>query len=599
MDTSAQQQAARRVDADDFAVFVRQLYRMFKISGLHLMNNEAVTRTIEQSVRLFDEIRSHGFDELSVLFLNDTVFVNGTLLKANRDVYEAAQDLSRLLSRIGFNQITIGADAGFDDIKGMVAEASGRLRGGSTDAPAEISAFPENATLIRISTELLEDLQSATLTATDRVGRTYASAIVVMRVIFDNLKRGNYVASRQLKRIAQQLVMLAETDSSAFLGVTRMRNVHDDEAGRAVNSAVLAIVTARQLTDDIKTLSRIALSTLLFDVGRPRAAGMGRDPSSKLGVIPRLDPAQRARLPVATAVSLAAIGRLQEEGLLRTVVGFEAQWLTNSEELGDPYRGTFSPRLESTLVSVVRRFDEALTFDVHSQSRLTPDQAIQVLRGAARDELERFCVDLLLQALGLLPRGTVVQMKSGWRGVIIANSDKPGLYGLPTIQLFADPEGKRAEGAVLDLAHPDETVARHGGITEALVGDVAPTDLPQVELTPPAARPAPPPQKPPAQAAPPQPVSAAPPPQQQPPQAAPPQPVSAAPPRPAATPKAPAATTQAPAARYRSPTGAPPPPPPRRSRSQPLPAVGAAPRATAPTPDRPAAQAPREPTPQQ
>ncbi|MCB9507669.1 MAG: hypothetical protein H6698_06725 [Myxococcales bacterium] len=469
----------RRIGSDDFAAFVRQLYRLFKTASIHLMNNQAVTQAVDRSVAVFNRLGEGGFDEIAVLFLNDTVFVNGTLLKASRDVYDAALELAALLRRVGANQLTVSTSVTADELMVVVAYASERLRGDAQPSADVMLPVSEAAALRLVDPELLDDAQTESMTAEDKVGRAYASALVVMRFLFDNLKRGQYSVSRQIKRIAQQLVVLAAEDEDAFLAVTRMRQAQDDEGGRAVNSAILAILAGRELTHDVRALSRLALSTLLADVGRPRAAEMGAEPDRRLMVIPRLTRAQRAAMPRTTALVLTALGRLHQESLHRTVVGFEAQWLLNRADLPEPYDGEFAPRLESSLVAMSRAFNDLLTLDVTTQTRLSPDDAIGALRARADAEEERLCAELLFQAVGLISRGSVVRMASGYIGVVVANSDRPGLYGLPRVQLFADPSGARVAPTVLDLAHPNADVVRHGGVAALEPSVEAPSDLPQ------------------------------------------------------------------------------------------------------------------------
>lgn len=472
-----------RIAADDFAAVVRQLYRMFKTGTIHLMNNEAVTQAIGQAVKVVSRLKEQGVDEISLLFLNDTVFVNGTLLKAGREIYEAALDLGVLLRRAGANEMSVSTEATVEELSEVVRYASGRMRSdvhdGQEDEP--LPRFSEGASLRLIDPALLEDVQTGSMTARDRLGRTYASTLVVMRFLYDGLKEGRYGVSRQLKRLTQQLVLLADEDPKAFLGLTRMRNVQDDEAGRAVNSAILAILAVREVTSDVRTVSRVALSALMADIGRPRAAGMGRGSGSNLAVIPVLSEEQQRRLPRATVVAVAAVGRLHDEALHRTVVGYEAQWLANKRLLGELYEGEYLPHLESTLVFMVRRFNELITYDVYSQSRMAPDDAMRVLRRTASDEPERRCADLLFQALGLVPRGSVVELSSGHLGVVLENSDKPGLYGLPSVQVFADKNGERVNGILVDLAKPSRDVLRYGGIQRVRDDLESPSDLPQVE----------------------------------------------------------------------------------------------------------------------
>lgn len=464
----------QRISSEDFARFVRQVYRLFKVGTFHLLNNEAVTQTIEQSGEVFRELGEKGFERLSVLFLANTVFVNGTLLKAKRDVYESAQELAALLLRAGYNQFTIDTSTDDDALRDVLAIVASRLQVQDAEHPIEApDAMPSGARLTLIDPELLDDLVSTELTAQDRTGRTYASAIVLMRYQFDALKSGEYVPPKQLKRLAQQLVLLAEPDNPAFLGVTRMRSVFDDEAGRAVNTAILAVAMARQLTDDIRTLSRVAIAALLHDTGRPRAAGMARGES--IPVIPRLTDEQQQRLPASTAVVLTQLGRLHDDALARVVCGFEAQWRACHAE--PPPHGHEALRMEALLIFVAQRFNSLLGFDVKAQRRATPDEAVRRLRRGLQTETELRCVQLLLHAIGLVPRGTVVALADGSRGVVVGNHDAPGRYGLPRVLVYQDGDGAAVTPHVVDLARPDAEVVQRGGITRSFENEPIPEAL--------------------------------------------------------------------------------------------------------------------------
>lgn len=469
---------AARISSEEFATFVRQLYRLFKVGTIHLLNNEAVLQTVDRSVAVFEGLSERGFDRISVLFLEDTVFVNGTLLKANRDVYESAQELAAILEKAGANQVTIRTEATRDDVLAMLAVASERLRAANEGgAAATETELRDAAMLRRIDPELLDDVSNAKLTARDKTGRAYASALVSMRHTFDALKAGEYEASRQLKRLAQQLVMLGDRSNPAFLAVTRMRATHDDEAGRAVNSAILTVAAAREVTDDIRTLTRLAVAALLYEAGRPRAAGMGKSDAKKIKVIPRLRGEKKARLPASTAVVLTALGGLHEDAMYRIVCGFEAQWRDVNGKKAPVYDGALDPRMESQLLFVARKFNRLLTFDVTKQRRLTPDEAIERLRARTADPVEFRCIELILGALGIVERGTVVRLRSGARALVVENSASPGSYGLPLLRVFASADGAPVRDAWLDLKRPNDAVARFGGIAEVCKGESAPAGL--------------------------------------------------------------------------------------------------------------------------
>lgn len=459
---------ATRIRSEDFARFVRQLYRLFKIGSFHLLNNEAVSQTVEQSVAVFRELAHEGFERLSVLLLADTVFVNGTLLKAKRDVYESTQELAALLIRAGYNQVTLDTSASPADLHAVLANLAYRI--GEADPSGARPLPPPMPTSVHLSLidpEMLADLMATELDERDRTGRTYASALVLMRYQFDALKRGEYVVAKPLKRLAQQLVALGHPQNPAFIGVTRLRGEFDDEAGRAVHTAIVAVATARQLTEDLRILSRIAMTALLIDVGIPRAAGMGRDGQPSLPVIPRLNEHERATVPASTAAVFAQLGGLFDESLQRMVCGFEAQALHQSPGEPLPYAPA-APRVDAEIVWLARAFNAALGFDIRQQRHATPDEAIARLSALPRTSRQVDVLALLFRAVGLLAAGTIVQLADRSTAVVLRNAAEPGRYGLPTLLRYLDAHGVEVAPHELDLAYPSEQVLRHGGIIRIL-----------------------------------------------------------------------------------------------------------------------------------
>src|SRR5262249_50928860 len=149
-------------------------------------------------------------------------------------------------------------------------------------------------------------------------------AVVVMRRFYESLARGEYFLPQRVKRIAQSLVDLSAGETPAFLGVTAVRNANHDEAGRAVNTAILSLAMARQITSDALALVRIAMAALLHQTARPRLAGVR--PGAPLAFIPNLSEQQELEEPEATAVVLTALGRVNEPSVMRTVMAYEAHW---------------------------------------------------------------------------------------------------------------------------------------------------------------------------------------------------------------------------------------------------------------------------------
>jgi len=129
----------------------------------------------------------------------------------------------------------------------------------------------------------------------------YAVALTVMRQFYDSIAAGTTVMPHRVKRLAQRFVTLTEAGSGALLGVAAMANAHRHDAGRAVQSAVLSLLVARQITTDRVMLARLALAALLAEGGRVRAVG----PEGRDRLVPLPEALEAVVPPTSAAVCIA------------------------------------------------------------------------------------------------------------------------------------------------------------------------------------------------------------------------------------------------------------------------------------------------------
>ena len=252
-------------------------------------------------------------------------------------------------------------------------------------------------------------LEIEQLSFEQKVVRTYASAVVIMRRFFADLQASRYVLPRRIKRVAQSLVDLSEGSTPAFLGVTDVRNQNFDEAGRAVNTAILAVSMARELTHDRVLLAQIAMAAMMHDVGRPRAAALGDAGPRMPGVVARISEDAEDKLAAGTAAVLTALGRVNGPTITRTVVAFESLWLRRERFLGPLYAGGRPATVHAKILQISRRYNDLVTPEP-GLPEPQPDFAIATISQELPDAADRTILRLLVATLRLLPVGTMVQL---------------------------------------------------------------------------------------------------------------------------------------------------------------------------------------------
>jgi hypothetical protein len=440
----------RREHARDLgAGVVVAIYRLAKLAQVHDLQNQAFLRQLEQTHQIIGDYCLRAGANVNVLFAHKAIFVAGQLLKGSRGTYEMASELGEIFERLGGSELSISRDITRDELFGVAEQISAGFRtgrGGFRSTP-KVRLRPVN------EAARLRGLELETLTDEQRIVRMYANAVVIMRRFFEDLHGSKYILPRRIKRIAQSLVDLSEGSTVSFLGVTDVRNANFDEAGRAINSAVIAVAMARETTDDRGTLSQIAMAAMMFDVARPRAlALMAASGPSMPGMASAvsLSEDQEDRLAAGAAAVLTALGRVNEPSITRTVLTFESLWLRRQTWLGPLYQGSREATLHARIIHVARRYNDLLTPEPGLMPP-TPDHGVATLAQELTDPQDRAVLRLLVSALGLVPLGTTVQLNTGeWAEV---TRGAHGVGRRPGVRVVCDARGAPlAQPYDLDLA---------------------------------------------------------------------------------------------------------------------------------------------------
>ncbi len=221
------------------------IYRLAKLAQLHNLTNKALLQQIDATHHIIGDYCLRAGTNVNILFAQRAVFVAGQLLKGSRAVYEHANELGEIMDWLGGSELTIARDVTREEIAAFaecISMALNSNRGAfvSPTPRIRIRAVPDAARLRGLEVEDLDQDQKTI--------RTYASAVVIMRRFFEDLSASRYIMPHRIKRVAQSLVDLSDGATPSFLGVTEARNANHDEAGRAVNTAILAVTISREIT---------------------------------------------------------------------------------------------------------------------------------------------------------------------------------------------------------------------------------------------------------------------------------------------------------------------------------------------------------------
>lgn len=443
---------------DQGAAALMAVYKLAKLAQVHNLTNQAFLQQLDQTVAIVADYCIRSGANLNILFAHKAAFITGQLLKGSRGVYQLAAELGEIFEWLGGSELIMLRDISREEMLAFAEEISRCMRTerGSFRSPTpkiRLRKVADAARLRGIEVEQLDQEQ--------RIRRTYAAAVVVMRRFYEDLNESHYRLPRRIKRVAQSLVDLSEGSTAAYLGVTEARNANHDEAGRAVNSAILAVAIAREVTQDRVILAQVAMAAMMHDVARPRAFALAKANAGEFApMMTTLSEDQEDRLAAGTAAVLTALGRVNEPSITRMVVAYEAQWMRRQQWIGQVYRGKRPPTVHARIMRIARRYNDLLTPEPGLPPPTT-DYGVAQLDEELVDPSDKTVLRMLVAALGLVPIGTVVQLSTGEVCEVVRGASGP--LDKPKLKVVMDARGGVvANGPEIDLGKPNPREApRH------------------------------------------------------------------------------------------------------------------------------------------
>lgn len=451
-------------------LLVQQLYRLLRIGSMHDAKNQAVQRSMEIALPALRQLISAHDGELKILFAGAHIFIGGHPLKATRHVYEQARELTALFARLGYNELTLRDGLQLEELTAFVERVSR-----AQQQNKQLFHPPHGAIEIRqLDTTLLVGLDDDTLTPQERVIRTCTTTLVVMDRLYERMRHGDYSLVRHVKRLARDLVILAEDHPGTLLSFVASASNRSDAAMLAVKGAILSILTAKRLTRDLRNLADLSMTALLYDSGTVRACGLLRHAERRgLEFMPKLSEDAADRLPEATATMMSLFGRLNEASLSRGVYSYESHYIRRKATRGFPYQGKLAPTIEALVLAMVRRYLELVSLDLQRDDyQHGPDQALELLAAESTSKLEQIILQLFLISIGLYRPGTIVSLTSGARGVVSSNHKRPAQFTRPKLLLVYNAQGQRlSTPQEIDLCEPRPEIVALGKIDAPLRSD--------------------------------------------------------------------------------------------------------------------------------
>jgi HD-GYP domain-containing protein (c-di-GMP phosphodiesterase class II) len=273
--------------------------------------------------------------------------------------------------------------------------------------------------------------------------QVFFRTVHLMKGILHTIEQKHVIQVKKAKRLTQQMTDIINTDESILMGLASIKDFDEYTYAHSVNVCILSMLTGDRLRLHKQDIARLGLAALFHDIGKVHI------PAALINSTGDLSQKDWELMKYHTflgAIELVRVNTLNEivDGMFVAL-----QHHVHYNNNGYPRKpGGWKLRLFTRIVTIADYYDAMTSSRSYRQVPLTPDKALQFILQNSGTIFDPLIVKTFIQAIGIYPIGTVVELDTGERGVVTKQNPECRYLHRPSVQLISQDGGK---GLLVDL----------------------------------------------------------------------------------------------------------------------------------------------------
>jgi len=236
-------------------------------------------------------------------------------------------------------------------------------------------------------------------------------------------------------RLTQQIVDIIQVDESILLGLASIKSYDEYTFAHSANVAVLSMFIGDRIGLSKNDVAQVGLAALLHDIGKTHVP---------LEVLNKVEFLTNEEWAVMQSHTMFGALELSRAKALRTAADSIFVALQHHVRIGGggypskPKGWALHPY--TRIVTVADYFDAMTTPRVYKKEPMTPDRALRFVLDNSGIVFDPFIAKTFIQAMGLYPVGTVVDLDTGERAVVVRQNPEPRFMHRPVASIISGGE---------------------------------------------------------------------------------------------------------------------------------------------------------------
>jgi len=275
----------------------------------------------------------------------------------------------------------------------------------------------------------------------DSAREVHTLATTTINTLFEEIRLGAEVDGDKVKQAVNGCVESIIRNPDASVWLTRIQAKSEATARHSMNVAALSIVIGKSMHMTARELEDIGVAGMLHDVGKTSVPIELIDKNGPLDADELIEMRKHTRYGRDILMSTKSV--------MSGAADVAAAHHERIDGKGYP-RGLSSERIPpmAKIVAIAEAYDTMTTHQVYRDA-LSPSEALQELYAARGSQFDEEFVVRFIDAIGIFPPGSIVEMVNGEVGIVLANTlDKLR----PRVILILDNTKEAAEQRIVDLS---------------------------------------------------------------------------------------------------------------------------------------------------
>ena len=436
--------------------FVHYLFSASKTVQVHDLNNRATQRVLSELMKPLQEL--FGLGDTARLFVSmDYLHINDVRVSVDPQnfgpfLYVIEEMKSRDVEAI---EVSAGVDA--DEIGRFLKIFFSEPPDGDVYNNLVGHLEQANITNIRITQHVererqLEDSRKYKKDIREESNRVFFRTVLLMRDVLRGIEQKRVIEVRKAARLTQQMVDIIQTDETILVGLASIKKFDEYTFAHSVNVCILSMIMGDRLRLYKSDIAHLGVAALLHDIGKTYI------PQTILNKPGRLEDKDWELMKYHTFFGVKELSRIKSLREVADALFVSLQHHVHFNMDGYPQKPSeWDLRLFTRIVTIADYYDAMTTPRIYATEPLTPDKALRFILQKSGEIFDPFITKVFIQAMGIYPIGTVVELDTGERGVVVRQNQASRFVHRPLVSLLDSDGNYDPDSEPVDLSEPSSS----------------------------------------------------------------------------------------------------------------------------------------------